>query len=176
MKFNDAKFPEDTIEAVISEESHSDLVEVEIQGDGAECIYLTKENALALRECLIKLSKGIHLNNDIKMSGSINYKCEKAESALTRISSELAHDVMDAKEKIIKKALCHHLKMDDIHTEELEEIAGRANFKVYPSGVEIFEFDGVPLVEFQPMEAGQTHDGMNAALNAEFKFKELYCE
>ncbi len=59
MKFKDAKMPRDTIEAVIREESYSDLVEVEIQGDGAECVYLDKESAYKLGEHLIRLSRAI---------------------------------------------------------------------------------------------------------------------
>ena len=59
MKFKDAKMPEDTIEATIREETYSDLVKVEIQGDGAECIYLTKEDAKALGEHLISLAEQI---------------------------------------------------------------------------------------------------------------------
>ena len=59
MKFKDAKFPPDTIEAVIREESYGDLVEIEIQGMGAECIYLTKKDARAFGEHLIALSEQI---------------------------------------------------------------------------------------------------------------------
>jgi hypothetical protein len=59
MKFNDAKMPQDTIEATIREETHGDLIEVEIQGDCAECVYLTKKDAKSLGEHLISLSEQI---------------------------------------------------------------------------------------------------------------------
>lgn len=59
MIFKDAKMPQDTIEAVIREETHGDLVEVEIQGDQAECVYLTKQSAKALGRHLIDLSEQI---------------------------------------------------------------------------------------------------------------------
>ena len=59
MKFKDAKLPQDTIEVVIREETHGDLVEVEIQSDGAECIYLDKESAYKLGEQLVRLSREI---------------------------------------------------------------------------------------------------------------------
>lgn len=57
MKFQDTKFPSDTIEAVIRDGICSDLVEIEIQGDRAECVYLTSENARKLGNHLIELSK-----------------------------------------------------------------------------------------------------------------------
>ena len=57
MKFEDAKLPQDYVEVKLREETHGDLVEIEIQGDGAEVIYLTKEKARAMGEFLIKLSK-----------------------------------------------------------------------------------------------------------------------
>ena len=97
-----------------------------------------------------------------------------AQATTARISSELARDVIEARDKIIKDALCYYLKIDELYTEELEKIAHRAEFKTYPSGIEIFELDNVPLVEFYPMEAGQLHDGMNVNFNATFRFKELY--
>ena len=57
MKFEDAKLPQDYIEVTLREETHGDLVEIEIQGDRAEVVYLTKENARLVGEFLIKLSK-----------------------------------------------------------------------------------------------------------------------
>ncbi len=59
MIFSDAKIPTDTIEAVIRDETHGDLIDIEIQGGMAECVYLTKEDAKALGEHLIKLSEQI---------------------------------------------------------------------------------------------------------------------
>lgn len=57
MKFSDAKLPQDYIEVTLREETHGDLIEIEIQGDGAEVIYLTKDKAKAMGELLIELSK-----------------------------------------------------------------------------------------------------------------------
>ena len=57
MKFKDAKLPQDTVEAIIREETHGDLVEVEIQADVGECVYLDRETAYKLGEHLIRLSR-----------------------------------------------------------------------------------------------------------------------
>lgn len=57
MEFTDAKTPSDTIEAVIREETHGDLVEVVIYEGSSACVYLSKESAFKLGEHLIKLSK-----------------------------------------------------------------------------------------------------------------------
>ncbi len=59
MKFKDAKMPQDTIEAIIRRETHGDLVEIEIQGDRAECIYLTCEDADSFGRHLIALAAQI---------------------------------------------------------------------------------------------------------------------
>ena len=56
VKFEDEKTPQDTIEASIREETHGDLIEIEIQGDRAEMVYLSKDNARVLGEYLITLS------------------------------------------------------------------------------------------------------------------------
>lgn len=57
MRFNDAKLPQDYIEVKLREETHGDLIEIEIQGDRAEVIYLNKATAKLMGEFLIKLSK-----------------------------------------------------------------------------------------------------------------------
>lgn len=56
MKFRDAKIPLDTIEATVRQETHGDLIEIEIH---RECIYLTKENAKAFGLYLMQLSETI---------------------------------------------------------------------------------------------------------------------
>ncbi len=59
MIFKDAKLPADTIEVSIRGETHGDLIEIEIQGDGAECVYLTKEDAIAVGKHLLMLSSAL---------------------------------------------------------------------------------------------------------------------
>lgn len=55
MIFRDEVCPKDTIEAKVV----SSWVEIEIQGAGAECVLLSKEDAKALGEFLIRLSEDI---------------------------------------------------------------------------------------------------------------------
>jgi hypothetical protein len=57
MKFEDAKISQDYIEVTLREEAHGDLIEIEIQGDGAEVVYLGKEKARAMGELLVSLSE-----------------------------------------------------------------------------------------------------------------------
>ncbi len=60
MQFKDALYPSDTIEATIRNGRYGPLVDIETQGcGGAECIYLTKEDAAALGRLLIELSESI---------------------------------------------------------------------------------------------------------------------
>lgn len=61
MIFNDVVEPTDTIKAVLDKDCvlYGDLVEIEIQGADAECVWLTKDDAKALGEHLIALSKEI---------------------------------------------------------------------------------------------------------------------
>ena len=61
--FKDAKEPADTIKAVLREESHGDLVEIEVEIQGIypkpgfpEQIYLTKDDAKSLGELSISLA------------------------------------------------------------------------------------------------------------------------
>lgn len=55
MKFKDALVSNDTIEAVIGEDKGANLIEVEIQGDRSEMVYLDKETAFKLGQQLIIL-------------------------------------------------------------------------------------------------------------------------
>ena len=57
MIFNDVKFPQETIQAQIRNETHGDLVEIELRSIGAEFIYLTKNDARSFGEHLIALSE-----------------------------------------------------------------------------------------------------------------------
>jgi len=57
--FYDAKLSDDYIEISLREETHSGLIEVEIQGDYAEVMYLDAKNAKAMGEYLIKLASEI---------------------------------------------------------------------------------------------------------------------
>ena len=57
MKFEDAKLPQDYLEVTLRKETHGDLIEIEVQGDRAEVIYLSKDKAKSMGELLIKLSK-----------------------------------------------------------------------------------------------------------------------
>jgi hypothetical protein len=59
MKFQDAKMPQDTIEAKIRYETHGDLIEIEIQEIEGVVIYLTKDDANALGRHLIALAAQI---------------------------------------------------------------------------------------------------------------------
>lgn len=59
MQFKDAKLPSDWIEAKLRLETHGNLIEVEMQGVEAECIYLTKEDADSLGRHLIALAEQI---------------------------------------------------------------------------------------------------------------------
>lgn len=57
MRFSDAKFPKDWIEAKVGEEDGAGLIEIELQGDyRVEGTYLTKEDARKLGEHLVKIS------------------------------------------------------------------------------------------------------------------------
>lgn len=81
MKFEDAKLPQDYIEVKLREETHGSLIEIEIQGDGAEVIYLTKEKARAMGELLINLSsetglEGIVPTEEQKIEAARMFRCD----------------------------------------------------------------------------------------------------
>lgn len=87
-------------------------------------------------------------------------------------ANQLSQQVASFKEGAVREAINHAMGSVDW---TLEEVLGRAMWKVYRStGVEQFEFDGEPLLEFYSPDFDSSHDGASIKLTAEQRWRKLY--
>jgi len=75
------------------------------------------------------------------------------------------------KDEEIKKAISYKIGHDNW---TIEEVTGRGEFKIFPDKTEIFAFDDVDLLHFEPIEIETENKSIGITLRTKQNFKRLY--
>ena len=93
---------------------------------------------------------------------------------MSELRNNLASSIIDKKEQVYKDAIAF---VSDGKEWTNDEIRKRCTIEIMQqTRVEIFLIDGVPMVEFHPMEFNTTNEDLSYKMNMSFKCRELYKE
>ena len=111
--------------------------------------------------CMLALKKGksgeaYHINN------GRSYRMQEVIEELLKLKAQMESSsrMLDCSEKIGEIPI-------------IEDIKNRCVIGRYPNGVEVLEFDGVPLIEFHGVEFSTDYDDEHFSMTANLKYKIL---